>query len=203
MSPTVSFPMSNNLILFHKFKHIPMWLPHLEHLALNLFPRSMYSEEQNALIIPKLVMLYHCTSCERSSILSLTFMKWLLEVSLLQTVLPTVPNFSSTNTFIRNYFGLFQAIARVFLPLPPSSPFFAATSHSKPTTTSPFFVAMSLEAHYHLTLFCSDITLDAWHYHFTLFCCDFTLDTRYHLTLAHSTHEEHFVYTISWCLLSP
>src|SRR6267154_5160647 len=74
----------------------------------------MCSEEQNTLIVPKLAMSYHCTSCERSLILSLAFIKRLLEVSPLQTVLPTVLIFSSTNILIRNYFGVSQAIARGF-----------------------------------------------------------------------------------------
>jgi hypothetical protein len=113
-SPTVSLPTSNDSMLFHKFRHVPMSTPHPEHLAPNHLPPSTCSKEQNALIVPKLAMWYHCASCERSSILSLTFMKRLLEVSLLQTVPPIVPNFSSTNTLIRNYFGLLRAIVRGF-----------------------------------------------------------------------------------------
>jgi hypothetical protein len=123
----------------------------------------MCSEEQNALMVPKLAMLYHCTSCERSSILSLAFMKLLLEVSLLQTVLPTVPNFSSTNTLIKNYFGLLQAIASEF-PYPNAwVQFFSPTgslvinSNSHVTVLSEFFV---FKWRCHIEPFATDASLN-------------------------------------------
>lgn len=76
-----------------------------EHPAPSLLPRFMFSKGRNALVVPLLVMLFHCASCVHLLISFLAFTKLPIEVLLIETVPATAPNFFLTSILTKRFFG--------------------------------------------------------------------------------------------------